>query len=214
MKAIVFDLDGTLLDTLNDLTSSVNYALEKCGFPLRSREEIKSFVGNGVNALIQRSLPDGVSDAGREKCLCIFRGHYLEHMNDNTAPYPGAKDSLKTLKKKGMKIAVVSNKLHEAVVELCEAHFGEEVDFCAGTKNESEKKPDPVIVFRALSKLGVSANEAVYIGDSEVDLKTAKNAGLKCISVTWGFRTRDELISYGAETILDDFEGLVKILTE
>ncbi len=214
MKALVFDLDGTLLNTLTDLKNAVNHALESFSFPLRNEKQIASATGDGIKALVRRSIPEDAGEEAYKKCFEIFEEYYLKHMNDSTAPYPGAINCLKTLKKKGMKIAVVSNKLHEAVVELCEAHFGETVDFCAGTSDESEKKPNPVNVFRALSMFGISADEAVYIGDSEVDLKTAENAGLRCISVSWGFRTREELISSGAETIVDDFDGLKKLLTE
>ena len=208
IKAIIFDLDGTLLDTLTDLTNSVNFALEKNGFPLRSKEEIRSFVGSGVKVLMKRALPVSVSEAEREKCLGVFKSHYLEHMNDNTVPFDSALDCLLSIRKRGIKTAVVSNKLSEAVSALCSLHFGGTIDLPLGVSDESERKPNPLNVLRALENFGCNKNEVLYVGDSDIDLQTAKNAGVECVCVSWGFRSAEQLKKAGAKKIVDCFEEL------
>lgn len=202
-KAVIFDLDGTLLNTLDDLAASVNYALDKFGFPKRTVDKIRSFVGNGVIKLMQRATPDDIDEITFEKCFGCFREHYLEHMQDNTRPYDGVTAMLERLKAQGIKTAVVSNKLHSGVVKLCEEFFGDNISCAFGVEIEEERKPSPLNVFKALTKLNVTKSEAVYVGDSEVDVQTATNAGLECIGVTWGFRDREELIQAGAKYIID-----------
>ena len=211
-KLVIFDLDGTLLDTLDDLWGSVNYALNEFGFPLRTKQEVRSFIGNGVVKLMQRSTPDGTDEKTNKECLDAFRAHYLNHMRDNTAPYEGIIELLEKLKKENIKTAVVSNKLHSAVVGLCDEYFHSLIDEAIGVSVEGERKPSPVNVFKALEKLSVSADEAVYVGDSNVDVETAKNAHLPCIGVTWGFRDRDCLEAEGAEFICDTADEVYKIL--
>ena len=211
-KCVIFDLDGTLLDTLDDLWGSVNYALNEFGFPLRTKQEVRSFIGNGVVKLMQRSTPDGTDEKTNKECLDAFRAHYLNHMRDNTAPYEGIIELLEKLKKENIKTAVVSNKLHSAVVGLCDEYFHSLIDEAIGVSVEGERKPSPVNVFKALEKLSVSADEAVYVGDSNVDVETAKNAHLPCIGVTWGFRDRDCLEAEGAEFICDTADEVYKIL--
>ncbi|MCM1365437.1 MAG: HAD family hydrolase [Faecalibacterium sp.] len=202
-KAVIFDLDGTLLNTLDDLAASVNFALDKFDFPKRSTDEIRRFVGNGVIKLMQRATPDDIDEITFEKCFGCFREHYLEHMQDNTRPYDGVTEMLETLKKQGIKTAVVSNKLHSGVVELCKEFFGDNLTCSFGVEVEEERKPSPINVFKALAQLNVIADETIYVGDSEVDVQTATNACLDCIGVTWGFRDREELIEAGAKFIID-----------
>lgn len=210
--AAIFDLDGTLLDTLTDLHASVNFALGEMGYPLRSVAEIRRFIGNGVVKLIERSVPAGTDRDSVKTCFDIFRSHYLIHMSDNTAPYEGIISLLGELRNKGVRIAVVSNKLHAAVAELCDDYFPGLIDCALGVSDESERKPKPTNVFRAMELLGTEKAYTIYIGDSEVDVQTAKNAGLSCIAVTWGFRDRDELICAGADFIADSTGQVFSIL--
>lgn len=211
-KAIIFDLDGTLLNTLDDLAGSVNFALENCGYPKRSVDEVRRFIGNGVIRLMQRATPDGLTDEEQEKCFRVFRSHYLEHMKDNTAPFGGISDLLDKLKEQGIPTAVVSNKLHSGVVGLCDEFFGGKLSCAFGVENESERKPSPANVFKALAKLNVKAEEALYVGDSEVDVQTADNAGLDCLGVTWGYRDREELLEAGAEFIADNPMEILNVI--
>lgn len=211
-KLVIFDLDGTLLDTLDDLWGSVNFALNEFGFPLRTKQEVRSFIGNGVVKLMERSTPDGTDEETNRQCLDVFRAHYLTHMRDNTAPYEGIMELLKKLREDKIKTAVVSNKLHSAVVGLCDEYFHSLIDEAIGVSVESERKPSPTNVFKALEKLSVRENEAIYVGDSNVDVKTAKNAHLPCIGVTWGFRDRDCLEAEGAEFICDTAQEVYEIV--
>ena len=211
-KAVIFDLDGTLLDTLKDLANSVNYALREFGYPERTIDEVRRFIGNGVIKLMERATPDGIDEEAFEKCFNTFRSHYLEHMYDNTKPYEGIMEMLSMLKEKGVKTAVVSNKLHSGVVGLCEDFFGGQLTSAYGVNTEDERKPQPKNVLRALTDLGVGAEETVYVGDSDVDVQTAKNAGLKCIGVTWGFRSMEELLEAGAEYIAHSAEETADIV--
>lgn len=201
IKTVIFDLDGTLLDTLGDLHASVNYALGKMGYPARTVDEIRRFIGNGVVKLIERSVPVGTDKGSEKKCLDIFRAHYLEHMNDRTAPYEGILLLLEKLREKGIRLAVVSNKLHSAVVDLCDGYFHGLIDCALGVSDESERKPKPANVYKAIDLLKAEKAYTIYIGDSEVDVQTAKNASLPCIGVTWGFRDREELLAAGADFI-------------
>ncbi len=211
-STVIFDLDGTLLDTLGDLHASVNFALESMDYPERSIEEIRRFIGNGVVKLIERSVPEGTDKASEKKCLDIFRTHYLVHMKDRTAPYDGIISLLGELKEKGIVTAVVSNKLHSAVAGLCEDYFCGLIDEAIGVSDENERKPAPINVFRAMEHLKSEKAHTIYIGDSEVDVQTAKNAGLECIGVTWGFRDEDELRKSGAEYIAENTDELKKII--
>ncbi|MGN0468118.1 MAG: HAD family hydrolase [Acutalibacteraceae bacterium] len=213
-KAVIFDLDGTLLNTLDDLAASVNYALKSFGFPERTIEEVRRFIGNGVVKLMQRATPDGIDEAKFNECFEAFRTYYLEHMTDNTAPYNGIMQLLDELKKRNIKTAVVSNKLHSGVVGLCKDFFGNSLTCAFGVENESERKPSPANVFKAFKKLGISASEAIYVGDSEVDVHTAKNSGLDCIGVTWGFRDRKELEENGAKFIVNKPMEILDIVTK
>lgn len=202
VKAIVFDLDGTLLDTLDDLWLSVNYTMDKFGFPHRDRREVRGFLGSGVRVLVEKSLPEDKKDM-TDECLSVFKAYYDVHKDDNTRPYDGVIDMLKAVRAAGLKSAIVSNKYDAAVQQLKNVTFNGLVDFAVGEGNGINTKPAPDGVLLALKNLGVSKDEAVYVGDSEVDLKTAENSGLKCVAVTWGFRDRDFLIECGAKNVID-----------
>ncbi len=210
-KAVIFDLDGTLLNTLGDLASSVNFALRECGYPERTVDEVRSFIGNGVIMLMRRSVPKGTNEADEKACFEKFRAYYLEHMEDTTAPYDGVNELIEKLSARGIKTAVVSNKLDAGVKGLCEKYFPGLT--CAfGVNNESERKPAPANVFKALSKLKVEKSEALYVGDSEVDVQTAQNAGLEMAGVTWGYRSRETLVSSGANHIVEKPEKLLDLV--
>ena len=198
--AIIFDLDGTLLDTLDDLWESVNFTLEKMGFPQRSREEVRSFVGNGVPKLIERSLPKETSTEDFSKALKLFREYYGEHCMDKTKPYDGIPDVLSSLRNRGFFVGVVSNKIDSAVKSLCHSFFDGLVDVCVGQTEIVPIKPDPASVYAVMREL--ECERAVYVGDSEVDILTAKNAKIPCISVCWGFKDKDFLPNNGAQTVV------------
>ena len=198
----IFDLDGTLLDTLADLAASANYALRKNGFPERSVEEVRRFVGNGVRKLIERAVPAGTPYDDVEKTLATFKRHYTEHSLDTTKPYPGIPDMLKRMKAGGCHVAVVSNKFDAATKALCAHFFFGLVDVAIGESEKIRKKPAPDTVIEAMRILGVEPSQCVYVGDSDVDIETARNAGIPCISVLWGFRDREFLIEHGATHLI------------
>ena len=200
----IFDLDGTLLDTLADLAAAVNYALRQHGMPEHTIDDVRRFVGNGVRKLMERAIPDGEKNPDFEATFATFREYYMHHSLDNTRPYPGIIETLEALKEQGCRLAVVSNKMMAATKELCQHFFAETIEVAIG-ENEAagiRKKPAPDTVFEALRQLGGKKDSAVYVGDSDVDLETANNSGLPCISVLWGFRDRDFLIQHGAKTFI------------
>ncbi|MBQ7180663.1 MAG: HAD-IIIA family hydrolase [Bacteroidaceae bacterium] len=213
MKTIIFDLDGTLLDTLEDLYLSVNHAMYSCGFPQRTLSEVRNFVGNGVRLLIHRAVPQGTPQPQKEACFQLFRAHYVQHCQDHTRPYPGIQEMLATLKKEGYRMGIVSNKLQAGVTELHEAWFRETIDVAVGESEGIRRKPAPDMVQHALRQLGSPATEAVYVGDSDVDLETARQAGMPCISVLWGFRERAFLSAHGATTFAERPDEIAKILS-
>ncbi len=172
---------------------------------------MRGFIGNGVVKLMERATPDGTDEKTDAECLAVFREYYISHMRDMTVPYDGVIPMIKALREKGIKTAVVSNKLHQAVYELCRDYFPDLIDEAIGVSEESERKPSPVNVHKAMERLGVAAKECIYIGDSEVDIKTARNAGIKCCAVTWGYRTREELIGEGAEMTADTCDDIIKL---
>lgn len=193
----IFDLDGTLLSTLNDLATSTNYALRWAGMPERTTEEIRMFVGNGVKLLMERAIPNGINNPKFEETYAKFREHYLEHNLDTTSPYEGIPALLRELKRRGKKLAIVSNKFYAATQDLAKHFFPDTIEVAIGERETIRKKPAPDTVLEALRQLGASKEGAVYIGDSDVDIMTAKNCGLPCISVLWGFRDKDFLIQHG-----------------
>ncbi len=209
----VFDLDGTLLDTLTDLASSTNYALQQHGMPLHTTDEVRRFVGNGVRRLMQLAVPGGEANPLFESCLDTFRRHYLLHSLDTTRPYDGIVGVLHELRARGKRVAVVSNKFDAATKELCRHFFPDTVEVAIG-EHEAEgirRKPAPDTVAEALRQLRVTADGAVYVGDSDVDILTARNAQLPCISVLWGFRDRDFLLAHGATTLADSPAALLTL---
>ena len=200
----IFDLDGTLLDTLADLAAAVNYALRQHGMPEHTIDDVRRFVGNGVRKLMERAIPDGEKNPDFEATFATFREYYMHHSLDTTRPYPGIIETLEALKAKGCRLAVVSNKMMAATKELCQHFFADTIEVAIG-ENEAagiRKKPAPDTVFEALRQLGEEKDSAVYVGDSDVDLETASNSGLPCISVLWGFRDRDFLKQHGAKTFI------------
>lgn len=205
VKAVIFDLDGTLLNTLEDLWISTNFALSRFGYPKRTFEEVRMFVGNGVRKLIERAVPENCENI--EECLAVFKKHYAENMYNHTVPYNSIEKILKELHEQGVKTAVVSNKFDLAVKELCKKYFGNLIDIAIGQFDDVPPKPAPNGVLKALKELGEET--ALYIGDSEVDVQTAKNSALPCIGVTWGFRDRKNL--KGADFIIDEPCDIIKI---
>lgn len=209
---VVFDLDGTLLNTLEDLTDSVNFALARYGFPGRKTAEVRSFLGNGAARLMELSIPDGMNNPQYEKCVADFRNHYSVNMQNKTLAYKGIMELLGQLSKEDYKIAIVSNKFDKAVKELNQVYFGEYIKVAIGESKNVAIKPAPDIVFKALEELGSTVDKAVYVGDSEVDVKTAKNSGIMCVGVTWGFRDREVLEQNGADYIIDRPQELLEII--
>ena len=210
--AYVFDLDGTLLDTLDDLTSAVNAALSAYHCPQRTRDEVQSFVGNGIKLLMRRAVPDGEADPRFSDIFEYFKRYYGAHCFDSTKPYPGVMELLTRLKDAGKRTAIVSNKADYAVKLLTERFFSGLVGAAAG-ENEAagiRKKPAPDSVFAALDRLGADKSAAVYVGDSEVDIQTAANARIPCISVTWGFKSREFLLQNGASCLVDTPAEILK----
>ena len=207
----IFDLDGTLLNTLDDLASAVNFALRSYGMPEHTRDDIRRFVGNGVRLLMIRAVPAGEQNPQFEEVFNTFRQYYMQHSLDTTRPYDGIQEVLLTLRQRGCRLAVVSNKFDAATKELCKYFFPHSIEVAVG-EHEAEgirKKPAPDTVIEALSQLGVSVDNAVYVGDSDVDLQTARNAGLPCISVLWGFRDKDFLLAHGATTFITSPQELL-----
>jgi phosphoglycolate phosphatase len=211
-NTIIFDLDGTLLNTLDDLTDSVNYSLEKHDFPSRTIAEVKSFVGNGVKRLMDLAVPNGTPADMTASCLAMFREHYSKNMRNKTKPYNGIPELLHSLNEKGCKLAIVSNKFDSAVKELCKEYYGEYISVAIGDSPNVLKKPAPDSVYTALSELNSTQNVTLYVGDSDVDVHTAHNAGVKCVGVTWGFRSRELLKEVGADYIIDDPMELLSLI--
>lgn len=190
ITTVIFDLDGTLLDTLEDLTDAVNYALARCGCLLRSIDEVRRFVGNGIRRLIERAVPADASVELTDRVYACFKEYYDIHCMDKTRAYPGVAELIRKLRQKGCRMAIVSNKADHAVKELNRHFFAPEIQVAIGSTETGKKKPEPDLVWQALEALSSSKEEAVYIGDSDVDLATAVNAELPCIAVLWGFRDR------------------------
>ena len=205
-KAVIFDLDGTLLNTLDDLAASVNFALKSNGYSPRTIDEVRQFVGNGIRLLMCRALPGGEDNADFSKVFESFKSHYIIHCNDATAPYPGIMNMLHELQRCNIRMAIVSNKADAAVKELNEIYFRDVIDVAIG-ENEAagiRKKPSPDMPIEALNQLGAAPDEAVYVGDSDVDIETAANAGMCCVSCSWGFRSVDFLEEHGAVNIISN----------
>lgn len=209
MDNFIFDLDGTLLNTLQDLAASTNYALSTAGMPEHSVEDVRRFVGNGVKKLMERAIPGGLENPKFDETYATFRKHYLEHSLDTTKPYDEIPEVLAELKRRGKKLAIVSNKFYAATQELAKHFFPETIQVAIGERENIRKKPAPDTVLEAMRQLGVDKQGTVYIGDSDVDIDTAKNVGVPCISVLWGFRDKDFLIEHGATHLIKKPEELL-----
>ena len=215
-KAILFDLDGTLLNTLEDLTDSCNYAMDQMGYPRHTISAVRSFVNNGARRLIVSACPKDTPDEAIDRCLEIFEAHYKTNLDNKTRPYDGVPEMLSSLRAMGIKIGVVSNKFDGAVKPLCRKYFGTLVDTAIGECESLgvRRKPAPDSVRCALKALSVPADYALYVGDSNVDIETARNAQIPCLSVSWGFRPRASLAEAGALRIIDHVAELIPAMLE
>ncbi len=209
---IIFDLDGTLLDTLEDLTASVNHALDQVSFPRRTLDEVRTFVGNGVRVLMRRALPGGEENPKFEEAFAAFREHYAAHCRDRTRPYPGIMDLARELKARGLRLGIVSNKSDREVKELNRACFSGLFSAALGEREGVRRKPEPDGLLEAVKELGSTPERSLYVGDSEVDLRTAVNAGIDCVSVTWGFRSETQLREAGAKRFIRSPMELLTVL--
>lgn len=212
IKAVIFDLDGTLLDTLDDLTDAVNIALEKYQLPLRTREEVRRFVGNGLRNLMLQAVPKGDQFPEFEELFIFFKEFYRTHCDRKTGPYEGVMLLLAELKSRNIPMAIVSNKFDPGVKALNEKFFAEYIDVAIGEREGIGRKPAPDSVNEAMRLLNVEKANTIYVGDSDVDIVTAKNAEIDCVSVTWGFRDEAFLQAHGAEIIIEQPQELLNYI--
>lgn len=210
--AVIFDLDGTLLNTLGDLRAATNHALEVRGLPPHSMEEIRQFIGNGIRLLIRRAMPEGTPEAEIDAALDDFKAYYAAHIHDRTVPYDGIPQLLTALRKRGIKVAVLSNKIDSASQQLIEYFFPGKTDVVFGEHVGVPRKPDPTSCRMVMQQLGVQPEQVLYVGDSGTDMQTAKNAGLYAVGVTWGFRSKEVLLEYGADILVHRPEQILQIL--
>lgn len=211
---VIFDLDGTILDTLSDLAAACNEALRQNGYPERSREEVRTFVGNGVARLIQLAVPSGTPEDAVQRTLDSFRTYYAKHSNDTTHPYPGIPALMKALRDHGARVAVNSNKPDAAVQPLCAHHFPGLYDAALGEREDIPRKPSPEGARRLMARFGIDPARTLYVGDSQVDLLTAQNAGIDCAWAAWGFRRADELDGLSAPHAFQNTEELKTFIFE
>ena len=209
---IVFDCDGTLLDTATDLANAVNHVLRTHNFPEKSLAEVKAALGNAVTYLMRQCLPSSVADDELAPYIEEFKAYYGEHLKDTTAPYPGILDMLDALREKGYKLAIVSNKIQEGVTPLNKEYFGDRLPVAIGERPGLQRKPAPDMVLQALKEVDSTPEESIYVGDSEVDVATAKNSGLLCIGVTWGFREESLRQELGVTHIARKAEDILSIV--
>ncbi len=209
---VIFDLDGTLLNTLEDLADAVNFVMTANQYPKRTLDEVRRFVGNGIQRLMEQAVPENVSGEEFERVFEEFKGYYTEHCQIKTRAYDGIMPLLEKLHTDGYAMAIVSNKNHAAVCELNEIYFKEFIEVAIGQKDGIRKKPAPDTVLQALKELGKEKESAIYVGDSEVDFLTAENTGMDCALVTWGFRTVEELAQYVPTVFVDEPAQLLKVL--
>lgn len=210
--AVIFDLDGTLLNTLGDLRAATNHALEVRGLPPHSMEEIRQFIGNGIRLLICRAMPEGTPEAEIDAALDDFKAYYAAHIHDRTVPYDGIPQLLTALRKRGIQVAVLSNKIDSASQQLIEYFFPGKTDVVFGEHVGVPRKPDPTSCRMVMQQLGVQPEQVLYVGDSGTDMQTAKNAGLYAVGVTWGFRSKEMLLEYGADVLVHRPEQILQIL--
>ena len=212
IKIVLFDMDGTILDTLRDLSDSVNWALRECGLPERTFEQNRRFLGNGIFNLIHKAVPEGTSQELEDKVRTVYKHHYEQHCNDTTKPFDGIPETLAELRRRGYRLACVSNKPDDDVARLAQRYFGGLLDDWSGPLPGMPIKPAPDLCDRILTRQGLTRAEAVYVGDTEVDIQTAKNADMACIVCAWGFRDEPFLREQGAETIIHKPEELLELL--
>ena len=212
ITTVIFDMDGTVLNTLDDLAASVNYVLTRYGMPVHCTEDYRRYFGNGIRYALQCAVPKGTEESAIDQMIPVFREHYNAHCLDKTRPYDGIQELMKALRDRGYKLAIVSNKIDSAVKELNAKFFSDYVDVAIGEREGIRRKPAPDTVVQALEELKSAKHEAVYIGDSEVDLQTAANAGLPCISVLWGFREKDFLTEQGAAVFVNTPQEIYDLL--
>ncbi len=213
VKAVIFDLDGTLINSLDDLADSVNHTLESFGYPVHETEKYKYFIGHGMANLIHRALPEDQQDEEtHKKVLSAFLKYYKEHSTDKTAPYKDIKELLDIIKNSKIKTAVVTNKVHAEAEKIVKKLLGSSIDICIGQLPEYPTKPDPSLTLMALEKLSVAPDECLFVGDSGSDMQTAVNSGTIPVGVLWGFRQKEELISNGAEYLISEPMELVDLL--
>lgn len=211
-KAVIFDLDGTLIDTLDDLCDSMNFVLSEFGFKIRTKEEIRSFVGNGLGVLAKRSLPENCDEDTVEKAVELLKNHYFLHSRIKTKPYNGIVEAIAELKKNSIKCVVLTNKLESAAKELCDDFFGNVFELVCGDNGKNKLKPAPDGIDCISQKTGVKKSEIIYVGDSEVDAQTAINAGVKSIGVVWGFRDEKDLCKCGFTYLAPDIHAMLDII--
>lgn len=211
-KAVIFDMDGTILNTLEDLKNATNYSLRQFGMPERSLEEVRMFVGNGIRKLVERAVPAGTPEEKIAQILDVFLEYYEIHSADNTSPYPGILELVEKLKKSGIKTAVSTNKADVPAQELGREYFNGIFDLIVGQQDGLKVKPAPDSVNKILSILDIQKKDAIYIGDSDVDVQTAKNSGLDFIGVSWGFRGREFLEKNGAKNIVDNANEILDLV--
>lgn len=213
-NTIIFDMDGTILDTLEDLKNSLNYSLTLHGYPTRTLDEVRTFVGNGMPKLIERGLPSGVDSEKQADVYKDFTLYYKNHCKENTKPYDGVVEAIRNIRNAGYRTAVVSNKANYAVLELCDTFFSDVFHEAIGEMPGIGKKPAPDMINIILSRLNTTTDDAIYVGDSEVDIMTAKNANLPLIAVDWGFKTHQFLVEHDAHTIISHPDQLLAAIQE
>lgn len=211
-KAVLFDMDGTVLDTLGDLAAAVNHTLREFSMPERSIAEVAAALSNGAAYLIAHTVPAGTPKELTDKVLAAYAPYYDAHCDILTGPYDGIVPLMEKLRDRGVKLAVISNKQDTAVKPLAEKYFPGLLEIAVGESTEVRRKPNPDAVLAALRHIGVEREDAIYVGDTEVDFQTARNAGMECASVDWGFRTREQLVEIGAEHIFDTVQELEEYL--
>ena len=211
-QTAIFDMDGTILETLEDMCASVNVTMDHVGYPRRTMDEVRRFVGNGAAKLIERCMPAGAEDPCYPDALEFYRAYYDAHAQIKTGPYPGIPELLGTLSRAGVRLAVVSNKPDEAVRALTERYFPGVFPVAIGNRDGWATKPAPDSVYEAMRLLGARRESTVYVGDSDVDVDTARNAGLDSVIVTWGFRDEDFLRAHGAQHLAHNADELYEML--
>ena len=208
-NTVLFDLDGTLIDTLEDLTDSVNLVMDREGYQEKTIEDVKNGIGEGYRFLMEACLPEGTEPSEIDRCTKLFEATYVERMMNKTKPYEGIIDLLANLRIHGANIAVVTNKMDQAAKAVCSHYFGTLIDVAIGDSPERRKKPNPDNVLEVLQQLGTTREQVLYVGDSDIDVRTAINSGIDFLGVSWGYRSRERLMGEGAEIIVDHPEDVL-----